>query len=582
MTFQRGNQSTSRNSQNAENTSMFASRPAVIQTQHSQLASTAEEIEQQKFDANKLENQDKFGTENLGLFLGKGNFWNQKTSRFNHDFSSIPVHSPNTATQRIIQPQLTIGKVGDKYEQEADKVAADVVNRMHQPESEKVQRQEISEKEELQRKQEIGSIQREELPEDEEKLQMKPIVQRLADEGGMAAKPDLEASIQQARGGGQPLAENVQKPMEKAFRADFTRVKVHTDARSDQLNQSIHAKAFTTGQDVFFRQGAYDPGSRGGQELIAHELTHVMQQQGEARNYTKSSMQLVQRQKKQNVNLVEQGLQDIEDEDAGIEDAFQEMEEAFNHTTKYYHGRAVREGYQNETPVIKNFRNRGGLDFDPSEKGGFYLGTSEEGAKEWAKENAAKSRATAVEKGSIHATTKPIPVVFVYEVKDGLVAQLDGKSFPENPDLGSWDWQKFILASRTKKHTHSYDWVSGAMIQNVKTLFTLIEKNEDAMTIANQIERVPELDQIALYSEAAFNLFDTNYLETISIDYTDPEYENLKLKLAQQASSKEKQGIEKWSKMTVEDQAKARKEQKEKKAREKQKRIEKNKNPQQQ
>jgi hypothetical protein len=57
---------------------------------------------------------------------------------------------------------------------------------------------------------------------------------------------------------------------------------VHTDSQSDQLNKSIQAKAFTTGQDIFFRQGAYEPNSRGGQELIAHELTHVVQQNGGA------------------------------------------------------------------------------------------------------------------------------------------------------------------------------------------------------------------------------------------------------------------------------------------------------------
>jgi hypothetical protein len=70
--------------------------------------------------------------------------------------------------------------------------------------------------------------------------------------------------------------------MGQAMGADFSGVKVHTDSQSDQLNQSIQAKAFTTGQDVFFRQGAYDPGSREGQELIAHELTHVVQQNGSA------------------------------------------------------------------------------------------------------------------------------------------------------------------------------------------------------------------------------------------------------------------------------------------------------------
>nr|MCM0593799.1 DUF4157 domain-containing protein [Gloeotrichia echinulata DEX184] len=67
-----------------------------------------------------------------------------------------------------------------------------------------------------------------------------------------------------------------------AFGADFSGVKVHTDGQSDQLNRSIQARAFTTGQDVFFRQGEYNPGSRGGQELIAHELTHVVQQNGGA------------------------------------------------------------------------------------------------------------------------------------------------------------------------------------------------------------------------------------------------------------------------------------------------------------
>ncbi len=62
--------------------------------------------------------------------------------------------------------------------------------------------------------------------------------------------------------------------------SDFSRVKVHTDQTADTLNRSIQARAFTTGNDVFFRQGEYNPQSRGGQELIAHELTHVVQQGG--------------------------------------------------------------------------------------------------------------------------------------------------------------------------------------------------------------------------------------------------------------------------------------------------------------
>jgi hypothetical protein len=78
--------------------------------------------------------------------------------------------------------------------------------------------------------------------------------------------------------------------MEKAFGGvDFSQVKVHNDAVSDQLNQSIQARAFTTGQDVFFRGGEYDPGSRGGQELIAHELTHVVQQNGSNKDVKKDA-----------------------------------------------------------------------------------------------------------------------------------------------------------------------------------------------------------------------------------------------------------------------------------------------------
>ncbi len=130
---------------------------------------------------------------------------------------------------------------------------------------------------------ESGTIQREEIPppeeeEDKQPLQAKLMVQRKSGEGGTAATPDLENSIESAIGGGQSLNENIRKPMEQAFGADFSGVKVHTDGQSDQLNQSIQARAFTTGQDIFFRKGQYDPGSKGGQELLAHELTHVVQQ----------------------------------------------------------------------------------------------------------------------------------------------------------------------------------------------------------------------------------------------------------------------------------------------------------------
>ncbi|WP_432810468.1 eCIS core domain-containing protein [Pantanalinema sp. GBBB05] len=120
------------------------------------------------------------------------------------------------------------------------------------------------------------SLQREAIDEEEE-LQMKPARSRGVMVGD--ASTDLESAINSARGSGQPLDPGLQQQMGQAMGADFRGVTVHTDATADRLNQSIQAKAFTTGQDIFFRGGAYNPGSRDGQELIAHELTHVVQQQ---------------------------------------------------------------------------------------------------------------------------------------------------------------------------------------------------------------------------------------------------------------------------------------------------------------
>ncbi|MDB9343303.1 DUF4157 domain-containing protein [Nodularia spumigena CS-586/05] len=224
---------------------------------------------------------------------------------FGHSISKLAGQESSGTSQQTnglsIQAKLSIGEPGDRYEQEADRVASVVVQRINAPSStgESVQREAIPEEEdELQMKPLADSIQRQEDDEeelqmksladsiqrveidDEEELQMKSQVQRREAIGGGEASTDLESSINSARGGGQAIAPNIREPMEVAFGADFSGVKVHTDGQSDQLNRSIQARAFTTGQDVFFRQGEYNPGSRGGQELLAHELTHVVQQNG--------------------------------------------------------------------------------------------------------------------------------------------------------------------------------------------------------------------------------------------------------------------------------------------------------------
>jgi len=88
----------------------------------------------------------------------------------------------------------------------------------------------------------------------------------------------VERAIEDGRGGGQPLDYGVQAQVGSALAADFSGVRVHADAHANGLSSSLKARAFTVGQDVYFGHGEYDPGSSRGRHLLAHELTHVVQQ----------------------------------------------------------------------------------------------------------------------------------------------------------------------------------------------------------------------------------------------------------------------------------------------------------------
>jgi hypothetical protein len=126
----------------------------------------------------------------------------------------------------------------------------------------------------MQAKHDPALAQREGAPEeddDPEKLmQAKPEVGL---EGGPVSD-ELAGRIESKRGSGSPLDDGTRSTMEGALGASFEGVRVHSDAESAQLNQSISAKAFTTGSDIFLGQGA----SAGDHDLMAHELTHVVQQ----------------------------------------------------------------------------------------------------------------------------------------------------------------------------------------------------------------------------------------------------------------------------------------------------------------
>ena len=191
----------------------------------------------------------------------------------------------NQAVQRLIksgalQLKLRIGQPGDVYEQEADRVA-DEVMRMPEP---GVQRQvgpEEEEEEILQTKPLVDQItplvQRQVEEEEEEEM-----LQAKSREDATSEVPnDLESQINTIRGGGRPLSRSERGFFESRFETDFSNVRLHDDTNAASVAQSINSRAFTLGCDVVFGPREYSPSSASGRRLLAHELTHVAQQNGE-------------------------------------------------------------------------------------------------------------------------------------------------------------------------------------------------------------------------------------------------------------------------------------------------------------
>jgi predicted secreted Zn-dependent protease len=216
-----------------------------------------------------------------------------------------------------VQAKLTVGAPGDRYEQEADRVADQVmstpergqaIQREANPEEEEVQtkplgasitpvvqRETAPEEEEVQAKRmENSTLQREEQEEvqakplsdstlqregeEEEEVQTKPELQR----SGQAAKaqPGLEDRLEGRNGNGSPLPGGVRSFMENRFGFSFGNVRVHSDSEAVQMNSELNAQAFTHGSNIYFNDGRYNPDTHSGRHLLAHELTHVIQQTG--------------------------------------------------------------------------------------------------------------------------------------------------------------------------------------------------------------------------------------------------------------------------------------------------------------
>ncbi len=166
-------------------------------------------------------------------------------------------HNPVESQQ--IQAKLMVGGAHDPAEREADQVADQVVGA-------------------IRRKQNDGVVISEGIRRKEGDAPATPGV--IGPQGGEAG-PEIQAGIA-AASGGQPLAPDIQSRIEATVGQDLSAVRVHTDGDSDTLNRAMSARAFTTGNDIFFSNGAYQPDTPDGARLIAHEATHVVQQGGGA------------------------------------------------------------------------------------------------------------------------------------------------------------------------------------------------------------------------------------------------------------------------------------------------------------
>lgn len=184
---------------------------------------------------------------------------NAVTARFSHDSSRMPMY----ATKPIgIQPRLAVSVSGDTYEKEADRAAERV---MRSPESRLLGTCACG-----------GGCP---TCKNEQAAHMRPQMQQAPT--GNVGEMIVPAVVHQVLGSsGRPLDPTIRAFFEPRFGHDFGKVRVHADARAAEAAQSVGAKAFTIGQSTVFGRGQYAPETNRGKQLLAHELTHVIQQSG--------------------------------------------------------------------------------------------------------------------------------------------------------------------------------------------------------------------------------------------------------------------------------------------------------------
>ena len=167
----------------------------------------------------------------------------------------------------FFQPKLTVNTPGDAHEQEADRVA-DQVMRMHKGDVPIVQRMPLTSV--------SGGVLRKCTAceyKEEEKQGVKRKESGGSDASGKTAPQAVSDVL--SSGGGQALDGSTRQFMESRFGQDFSQVRIHTNGRASESAQAIQAKAYTSGRDIVFGSGEYQPSSEGGKRLLAHELVHV-------------------------------------------------------------------------------------------------------------------------------------------------------------------------------------------------------------------------------------------------------------------------------------------------------------------
>ncbi len=218
-----------------------------------------------------------------------------------------------------LQRKMSVSEPGDALEQEAEQVARAVAKPAEdkkqaapgakpegkpeaKKEAPKAQRKEIDAdaKLEQERKKEAGKAaagaKDDAATKEGEKAKRRPAISRMPagteagafrrarttepEQGRRTAGDDVEQRVASQRGGGAPLPPQARADMEGRFGQDFSGVRVHHGGEGQSLSRELDAHAFTVGNDVFFAPGQFAPGTEGGDHLLAHELTHVVQQGG--------------------------------------------------------------------------------------------------------------------------------------------------------------------------------------------------------------------------------------------------------------------------------------------------------------